>query len=127
MVKLLWIAAGGATGSVLRYLVSGWVQQGTGGTFPWGTLVVNVCGCFLIGLLAHLLAEQSLVREEHRAALLIGVLGGFTTYSTYAWETLAFVGEGQFGRALANVALSTIVGLGAAWAGYRTSVLLAGG
>jgi CrcB protein len=125
--KLAWIAAGGAAGSVLRYLVAGWVQRGTDGTFPWGTLAVNVSGCFLIGLLAHLFIEHSLIRTEYRMAVRVGVLGGYTTFSTYALECLALGGDGQYARLLGNVLLSNALGLGAAWVGQRTSLLLSGG
>lgn len=127
MVKLLWIAAGGAAGSVMRYLVAGGVQRWAGGTFPWGTLAVNVSGCFLIGLLAQHFLVHTLIREEYRMAVLVGVLGGYTTFSTYAWESLALGGDGQYARLLGNVVLSNVLGLASAWAGQRASVMLSGG
>lgn len=122
MTKLLWIAAGGALGAVLRYLLAGWAQRLVSGTFPVGTLAVNVVGCLLIGVLAARLVESSMVPEHIRLALLIGVLGGFTTFSTYAWETVSLIHDGQFVHAAANVLISNLAGLAAAWLGYGLAV-----
>src|SRR3990172_12184263 len=121
MTKLLFIAVGGAIGSVLRYSVGGWAQRLTQGSFPVGTLAVNLCGCLAIGFLGALLAGPWLVREEYRFGILVGLLGGFTTFSSYGWETFALTNEGQFGMALANVLLSNGFGLLAVWAGYRVA------
>jgi fluoride exporter len=126
MTKLLLIAVFGGVGSVLRYLVSGWCQRLSYGTFPIGTLCVNVIGCLLIGLLGALLFGPHLIRQEYRLALLVGLLGGFTTFSAYAWETLGLVNGGSFGLALGNIVLSNSLGLFAAWAGYRVGVKLFG-
>jgi CrcB protein len=88
---------------------------------PVGTLAVNVLGCFFIGVLANVLTESALVRPEYRMAILVGFLGGFTTFSTYAWETLS-VGQGGFiGAALLNILLSNGLGLLAVWLGWRLS------
>lgn len=119
MTKLLLIAAGGAAGAVLRYLVAGWGQSLTAGSFPLGTLLVNVAGCFLIGLLGAMFAGPIVVREEYRLAVLIGLLGGFTTYSTFGWETFSLLNDGQRWAAIVNVVLSTGLGLAAVWIGYR--------
>lgn len=121
MTKVLLIAAGGAAGSTLRYLAAGWVQKLSGASFPFGTLAVNVVGCLLIGCLGAAFAGPVLIREEYRVAILVGALGGFTTFSTYAWETLSLANDGQIARALANVLLSNAVGLLAVWIGYRTA------
>ena len=125
-MKLLWIAAGGAVGAALRYLVAGWMQRLTGGTFPVGTLAVNVLGCFAIGLLNYLLLGPLMVREEVRLAVVVGVLGGFTTFSSYGWETLALTNEGAWLAAGANVALNNVLGFAAAWAAYRLAETLFG-
>lgn len=119
MVKLLWIAAGGCLGAVFRYAVAGWVQRLANGSFPAGTLAVNVVGCFVIGVLGSALAGPYLVREEVRIGLLVGVLGAFTTFSTFGWETLALVGDGQIARAALYVILSNACSLAAVWIGLR--------
>lgn len=124
--KLLFIALGGALGSALRYLVSGWAQRLGGGTFPLGTLAVNVAGCFAIGFLNYLFLGPFLVREPYRLAIVVGVLGGFTTFSAFGWETLSMAQEGAWLQATANVLLSNVLGLLAAWAAYHLAVRLFG-
>ncbi len=126
MLNLLFIALGGAIGALLRYGISGWVQRGTGSTFPWGTMAVNMIGCFVIGLCGALLAGPYL-REEYRPFILIGVLGSFTTFSTFGYETFELVNDGQFARAGLNILLSNLVGLAAVWIGYRLTEQVAGG
>lgn len=119
MQKLVWIAAAGAVGSVLRYLVAGWGQRLANGSFPVGTMITNVTGCLLIGSLAALFADRVLVREVHRTAVMIGFLGGYTTFSSFGLETFALMNDGQFLRATANVVVSVVLGLTAVWVGYR--------
>ncbi|MCP4248982.1 MAG: fluoride efflux transporter CrcB [bacterium] len=119
MVKLLLIAAGGGVGAVLRYLVAGWGQRLGDGSFPWGTLIVNCSGCLAIGFLAALFAGPHLIREEYRVAILVGLLGAFTTFSTFGWETFALANTGQFALAAVNLVASNGVGLLAVWLGYR--------
>jgi CrcB protein len=119
MLKLLFIAAGSAVGGVGRYVVSGWAQRLGGGSFPTGTLCVNVVGCFLFGLLAATFAGPYLIREEYKVALLIGVLGSFTTFSTFGYESFALFSAGQFWLFAVNVAASNVVGLSGLWLGYR--------
>ena len=119
MYKIALIAAGGAVGAVLRYGLSGWTQKLTNGSFPAGTLAVNVVGCGLIGLAAAYFAGPQLIREEYRVALLVGVLGAFTTFSTFGFKTVALAGDGRLGLAALNVLASNGVGLAAVWMGYR--------
>ncbi len=119
--KLIMIMAGGSVGALLRYGVSGFAQKFTGGSFPLGTLVVNVIGCLLMGLAAALFAGPHLIREEYRMALLVGLLGAFTTFSTFGIETFSLANDGQFRLAAANILLSNGLGLGALWFGYRLS------
>jgi fluoride exporter len=120
MLKWIFIAAGGALGSVLRYAVQGWVgQQIAGRSFPIGTIVVNISGCLIIGLLAGFFDGPQLVPEEYRLGLLIGVLGGYTTFSSFGLETFRLANDGEFFLALANVLVSCVVGLAAVWVGYR--------
>ncbi len=124
MYKLFLIALGGGAGSLARYLMAGWVQgTGGGGTpiFPSGTFTVNVFGCLAIGVLASLFAGPVVVRDEYRAAILIGVLGGFTTFSAFSYETFQLANTGQLGRAAIYVLLTNITCLAAAWIGYRVT------
>lgn len=119
MNKLLLIFLGSGLGGLFRYLLSGWSQRLTSGTFPLGTLVVNGIGCLLIGVLTAAFAGRLLIREELKTALLVGVLGGFTTFSTFGWETFALLNDGQYARATWNVGLSVALGLAAVGVGYR--------
>ena len=119
MLKLGLIAAGGAAGALLRYAVSGSAQKLTSGTFPLGTLCVNVIGCVLIGFFGAFFAGPHLVREEYRVALLVGLLGAFTTFSTFGWETVSLVNAGQLWQAGLNIALSNGAGLVSVVLGYR--------
>jgi CrcB protein len=103
MNRLLLVCLGGAVGSGLRYLVSGWTLQILGTTFPWGTLVVNATGSFLLGLIMQLSLDTSIMSPELRIALTTGVLGGFTTYSTFNYESLRLAQEGDWLWAAANI------------------------
>lgn len=117
MYQTLAIAAGGALGAVLRYWASNGVYLLTGRGFPYGTLFVNVTGCLLIGFLSVWLLERSLAGPALRGFLLIGVLGGFTTFSAFSMETLNLMESGQMARALLNMILSVLVCVGAAGLG----------
>ena len=119
MLKLSLIFLGSGLGGVFRYAVGGWAQRLGGGSFPIGTLLVNVLGCLLVGFLAAALSGRILIREDYRFALLVGLLGGFTTFSTFGFETFALLNDGQHLRAMLNVTLSVGVGLGSVWLGYR--------
>ncbi len=123
MLKITLIAAGGALGSVLRYWLGSRVHGDA--AFPYGTLVVNVTGCLAIGFLAVALAGPH-VREEYRLAILVGVLGGYTTYSSFGLETYRFATGGQLGLAAAYVLLTNVLALAAVWAGARAAVLIRG-
>jgi CrcB protein len=116
-MKIAWIAAGGALGASLRWLVSGAVQARAATTFPFGTLAVNVLGCAAIGALAAWLHETH-PREELRLFLVVGVLGGFTTMSAFAWETVSLADAGLSGRAALYLLLSNALCVGAAWAAF---------
>ena len=126
IIRILFIFLGGGLGSVLRYIVSGYFQRFTDSNFPLGTLGVNFIGCILIGLLASLLTGPVLIREEYRIAILVGLLGGFTTFSTFTWESLTLTGGGQYLWAILNIVLSNILGLAAAWAGSRLTMMIYG-
>ena len=119
----LAVALGGAAGALARYWVSGWVQELSAGTFPWGTLTVNVVGSFILGFLLVWL-QASLASSELRALLTIGVLGSFTTFSTFSWETAALLQDGEWTRAGFYVAGSLLVGLLAVILGAASAELL---
>ena len=117
MNQVLAIAAGGAAGSVLRFWMSTWVHSFAGRSFPYGTLAVNVIGCLLMGLLFVLLVERMSDNALWRAALLIGVLGGFTTFSSFSIETFNLLEQGDFLKAGVNALSSLVLCLGATWTG----------
>lgn len=112
---MLWyIALGSALGGVARYLLGGLIQRATEGTFPLGTLVINVTGSFLLGLLYRYAAESAAVTPEVRAMLTIGICGGYTTFSTFSYETVRLLEDGEYTRALAYVGLSVVLSVGGA-------------
>jgi CrcB protein len=118
MTKMLLVGVGGFIGSVLRYLMSGYVQTITKSfEFPYGTIAVNIFGCFVIGMLAQLAEERGAFSSETRGFLFIGILGGFTTFSTFGSETLNLLRDGEQLFAAVNVAAHIVLGLGAVWAG----------
>lgn len=116
MIKLFYIFIGSGAGGLARYGLTAAVQRWYGPTFPVGTLAVNIVGCFTMGVLMGCFANVA-VREEYRAALIIGLLGGFTTYSTFGRETVELVQAGHWGRAGLNVLVTTLLCLGAVAAG----------
>jgi len=116
------VALGGALGALLRYLVAGFVQERLGGLFPWGTLFVNASGSFLLGFFFER-ALHSAVSAEWRLFFAVGVLGAYTTFSTYSYETLALLREGALGLAFAYALGTLALGVAAAllgvWLGGR--------
>jgi CrcB protein len=118
-LKYILVFAGGGVGAALRYWMQGVVYNRTGSAFPYGTLIVNVLGCFLIGLLMISLEERFLANPSLRLFLTIGILGGFTTFSSFSYETLALMRDGEFLPALSNVGFTVMACLLATWAGMR--------
>ncbi len=115
----LLVGTGGFLGSICRFGAGGIVFRLLGSTgLPYGTLLVNVAGCFAIGVLGGSGDSRQLIGSEFRLFFFIGVLGGFTTFSAFGYETLALVRAGDPSRAVVNVALNVVVGLLAVWAGY---------
>jgi CrcB protein len=117
MLLALYVAIGGAVGSVARLLLSGAIQQRAGTAFPAGTLVINVVGSLLLGFLLRYALGSTSVSPEARALLTTGFCGGFTTFSTFSYETVTLVEDGDWGRAGAYVALSVVLSLVACAAG----------
>ena len=125
MRGFLLVGVGGFMGSVTRYLVSGWVHRILDNPwFPYGTLVVNVTGSLTIGFLAGLAETRSLFSSEARLFVFIGILGGFTTFSSFSLETFTLVRNSQTFAALANVACQLILGFLGVWAGNLLARLI---
>jgi fluoride exporter len=116
--SVIFVALGGALGSVLRYLLGTWTQAVSKSIdFPYGTLAVNLIGCFLIGFLAQLAEARGVFTSESRAFVFVGILGGFTTFSSFGNETVNLLREGETWNALANVGANVILGLMLVWVG----------
>jgi CrcB protein len=116
---MLWyIALGSALGGVTRYALGGFVQRLAVGTFPVGTLVINVTGSFLLGFIMKLALESTMVSVEMRAFLTIGFCGGYTTFSTFSYEVAGMMEDGDYRRAALYAALSVLVSLAATFAGF---------
>jgi CrcB protein len=118
---LLLIALGGALGSVARYLAAGAVHRVTPPFFPYGTFVVNVTGCLVFGVLAGLANERAMIGPNGRLFLLVGVLGGYTTFSTFGFETFELVRTARIGAALANAGGQVVAGVAGVWLGTVVS------
>jgi len=124
LISIGLVGLGGCIGSILRYLVSGWVQRWADTPlFPYGTLSVNVVGCLTIGLLGGLADNAGLLGSSTRLFLLVGVLGGFTTFSTFGYETMALLRDRAMFAAFLYVALHLLLGFGAVALGYGLSTL----
>jgi CrcB protein len=119
-MNLLFVLAGGALGSGARYLVSTWMADRFGIAFPWGTLTVNVVGSFIIGVIATLADELGSVGPNARIFLVVGVLGGFTTFSSFSLETLRLAEQDELTRAAGNIAANFALAVGAAFLGIIT-------
>ena len=118
MRNLFFVGIGGFLGAVLRYLISGYIQDLSHRIdFPYGTLAVNIVGCFLIGVLSQLVELQFEISAEVRLLLMVGVLGSFTTYSTFSNETITLLQDQRATLALINIGLHLILGLAAVLAG----------
>jgi CrcB protein len=127
MKILLCIGIGGFFGAIARYGMTVGIQHwlgGRAGDFPVGTLAVNLLGCLVLGFLGHLLSERFEMGAELRFALTVGFIGAFTTFSTYAYETLAMAREGELLLAWLNLLASNALGILAVWGGYRLGGLV---
>lgn len=115
--KLAVVAFGGGLGAALRFWTSQWAVSRFGADFPYGTLFVNVAGCFMIGCFMVLSTERFLIDPYWRLVFSVGFLGGLTTFSSYSYETLQLLREGSLGLAALNALVNLIVGFGATWLG----------
>ena len=122
--RLLLIGFAGLVGTLCRYGLSGLVARRFGETFPTGTIIVNVLGCFLAGFLYYLFQERFLVGEVVRTAVMIGFLGGFTTFSSFALQTLTLLKDGEVFLSILNIAISNAAGLLMVWVGYSLARLV---
>ena len=117
MQKTIFIGLAGLVGTVLRYWLSGFVARQYGETFPWGTMAVNLIGCLVTGAVFFLTEERFLVSPTIRTVILIGLLGGFTTFSSYGLQTFTLLRDGEFGLAVLNVVTANVLGLFMVWIG----------
>ena len=126
MLAYLWIAVGGALGSVARFWFSGVIGRRFGETFPWGTLLVNVSGSFAIGLLAALAEPggRRFISPTGRQFLMYGLCGGYTTFSSFSLQTLTLMQEGEWLPAAGNVTASVFLCLAAVWLGHIAALRL---
>ena len=126
MLRVIFIGLAGLVGTLCRYWLSGVLARRYGETFPTGTLAVNVAGCFLIGFLFYMFQERYVVGQTARTVVLVGFLGGFTTFSSYGLQTFTLLRDGEFAYAAANVVASNLLGLLMVWGGYALAKLLGG-
>jgi len=128
MLTYFWIAIGGALGSVARYALDGVVSDRFGASFPWGTMIVNVSGSLVIGILGALTLPEGRLGSEARIFtthfLMIGICGGFTTFSSFSLQTLNLLREREWLCAGGNVLLSVVLCLVAVWLGYMLGAML---
>jgi fluoride exporter len=116
--RLILIGLAGLAGTLCRYGLSGFVARRLGETFPTGTLLVNIIGCFVAGFLLYTMNERFLISEIVRTAVMIGFLGGFTTFSSFGVQTFTLLREGETFFAVMNVLLSNVIGIVGVWVGY---------
>ena len=126
MERFLLVCLGSALGGGARYLVSGWAAKVFGPSFPYGTLAVNLLGSFLLAALMYAGVEASAMPPRLRIALTTGAMGGFTTYSTFSYETMRYLHDGAWMTALVNVAVTVLGCLVACWLGWAGAQRLLG-
>jgi CrcB protein len=126
MGQYIWVAVGGALGTTGRYFISGVAARLIGETFPWGTLIINVTGSFIIGFFAALTGPDGrvYVGSTGRQFVMTGICGGYTTFSSFSLQTLNLMNDGEWVRAGANIGLSVVLCLIAVWAGFLLASLI---
>lgn len=123
-MPLILIGLGGFAGAIARYVVDGFVAERVAGAFPWGTLVVNLSGSFLLGALFALTVDRAILPADIRGPVLIGFIGAYTTFSTYMLESWQLIGSGAYELALVNVVGSAVLGLVAVGSGLALGRLV---
>jgi CrcB protein len=118
-VRIFLIALFGAAGTLARYGLQGVVQIRTGGTYPYGTLLINLTGCFLLGLIGQFTLNRTVISPDWRMAIAVGFFGGYTTFSSFGWETAKMLEDGAWLRATSYVSTSVFAGLLLSIAGIR--------
>jgi CrcB protein len=118
-LRLTLIAVFGAIGTLLRYGLQGLVQAGAGGTFPYGTLLINLTGCFFLGLIGQLTLNRMMISPDWRVAITVGFFGGYTTFSSFGWETAKMLEDGEWLPATTYVTTSVVAGLFLSVVGIR--------
>lgn len=127
LISAALVGSGGFVGAVLRYGLSGLVHRKfPASTFPYGTLAVNMLGCLAIGAFAGLVESRQLFNPEFRKFAMIGLLGAFTTYSTFGYETFAMLRDAQYARVAASVGIHVVLGLALVWAGFSLTTMRQG-
>jgi CrcB protein len=126
MMTVLLVAAGGAIGSALRYVLDGEVYRWLPATFPYGTFVVNVVGSGIFGLLVGVGEQRLVIGSPARALVLIGILGGFTTFSSFAFETVQLLRDGEWWLGAVNAVGQVVIGFAALWVGFALGRALQG-
>ena len=126
MGQYIWVAVGGALGTTGRYFLSGVAARLIGETFPWGTLIINVTGSFIIGFFAALTGPDGrvYVGSTARQFVMTGICGGYTTFSSFSLQTLNLMNDGEWVRAGANISLSVVLCLTAVWAGFPLASMI---
>ena len=124
MLRFVLIGLAGFAGTTARYWLSGIVARRYGETFPYGTLAVNALGCFVAGVLFYVMYDRFLTSPTSRSVVFIGLLGGFTTFSSYGLQTFTLLRDGEIFLALVNIGMSNVAGLFLVWAGYKLAGLI---
>ncbi len=119
LLRLTLIAIFGAIGTLARYALQGFVQVRAAGTFPYGTLLINLSGCFLLGLIGQFTLNRLVIPADWRVAIAVGFFGGYTTFSSFGWETAKMLEDGEWMRATSYVAASVLAGILLSFAGIR--------
>jgi len=124
MMKVMMVAVGGSIGATTRYLVSTWAAEKFGTDFPYGTLIVNVVGCFIIGAFMTLATERLIVSPYWRLLVTVGFVGGLTTFSSYSYETFKLLEEANIMMAMYNLLANVVMGFLATWLGISAARLI---
>lgn len=123
MTEIILVAVGGGIGAATRYLISSWATERLGAAFPYGTLIVNVAGCFIIGLFMTMATERLIVSPYWRLFITVGFLGGLTTFSSFSYETFKLMGNADFSMAAGNIFFNLVLSFLATWTGIAVARL----